>query len=249
MKGKINLRKRDNNMEIFPYIQRMKKEKPYQLFCFPHAGGNSLTFAKWVDRSSKIDIIPISLSERGKENNYNNLVGIIAEKIIAILDDRPFFFWGHSMGAALAFSVSYYIEKKYNYFPEKLIVAARQPPFDPCAKSFRSSMGLSALLDELKNAGGTPRELLESDIFREYMLPEIMNDYVLHEGFKYHGEMINSSIVAHCGTEDIEANETIMLGWKEVTLKEFKITSFSGGHFFPHSYTKYLEELEKEIIN
>lgn len=137
-------------MEIFPYIQRMKKEKPYQLFCFPHAGGNSLTFAKWVDRSSKIDIIPISLSERGKENNYNNLVGIIAEKIIAILDDRPFFFWGHSMGAALAFSVSYYIEKKYNYFPEKLIVAARQPPFDPCAKSFRSSMGLSALLDELK---------------------------------------------------------------------------------------------------
>lgn len=52
-------------MEIFPYIQRMKKEKPYQLFCFPHAGGNSLTFAKWVDRSSKIDIIPISLSERG----------------------------------------------------------------------------------------------------------------------------------------------------------------------------------------
>lgn len=49
-------------MEIFPYIQRMKKEKPYQLFCFPHAGGNSLTFAKWVDRSSKIDIIPISLS-------------------------------------------------------------------------------------------------------------------------------------------------------------------------------------------
>lgn len=244
MKGKIKLRKRDNNMEIFPYIQRMKKEKPYQLFCFPHAGGNSLTFAKWVDRSSKIDIIPISLSERGKENNYNNLVGIIAEKIIAILDDRPFFFWGHSMGAALAFSVSYYIEKKYNYFPEKLIVAARQPPFDPCAKSFRSSMGLSALLDELKNAGGTPRELLESDIFREYMLPEIMNDYVLHEGFKYHGEMINSSIVAHCGTEDIEANETIMLGWKEV-----KITSFSGGHFFPHSYTKYLEELEKEIIN
>ena len=186
-------------MEIFPYIQRMKKEKPYQLFCFPHAGGNSLTFAKWVDRSSKIDIIPISLSERGKENNYNNLVGIIAEKIIAILDDRPFFFWGHSMGAALAFSVSYYIEKKYNYFPEKLIVAARH--------------------------------------------------YVLHEGFKYHGEMINSSIVAHCGTEDIEANETIMLGWKEVTLKEFKITSFSGGHFFPHSYTKYLEELEKEIIN
>ena len=96
-------------MEIFPYIQRIKKEKPYQLFCFPHAGGNSLTFAKWIDRSSKIDIIPISLSERGKENNYNNLVGIIAEKIIAILDDRPFFFWGHSMGAALAFSVSYYI--------------------------------------------------------------------------------------------------------------------------------------------
>ena len=121
-------------MEIFPYIQRMKKEKPYQLFCFPHAGGNSLTFAKWVDRSSKIDIIPISLSERGKENNYNNLVGIIAEKIIAILDDRPFFFWGHSMGAALAFSVSYYIEKKYNYFPEKLIVAARQPPY--IVKSF-----------------------------------------------------------------------------------------------------------------
>lgn len=51
MKGKIKLRKRDNNMEIFPYIQRMKKEKPYQLFCFPHAGGNSLTFAKWVDRT------------------------------------------------------------------------------------------------------------------------------------------------------------------------------------------------------
>ena len=160
-----------------------------------------------------------------------------------------FFFWGHSMGAALAFSVSYYIEKKYNYFPEKLNCCSQEQPPLIRVQKLRSSMRLSALLDELKNAGGTPRELLESDIFREYMLPEIMNDYVLHEGFKYHGEMINSSIVAHCGTEDIEANETIMLGWKEVTLKEFKITSFSGGHFFPHSYTKYLEELEKEIIN
>ena len=32
MKGKIKLRKRDNNMEIFPYIQRMKKEKPYIIY-------------------------------------------------------------------------------------------------------------------------------------------------------------------------------------------------------------------------
>lgn len=72
---------------------------------------------------------------------------------------------------------------------------------------------------------------------------------IIFQGSKWKKVIMACSIVAHCGTEDIEANETIMLGWKEVTLKEFKITSFSGGHFFPHSYTKYLEELEKEIIN
>lgn len=235
-------------MEIFPYIERINKKKPYQLFCFPHAGGNCLTFAKWVDASTKIDIVPISLDERGDENSYDVMVAIISEKIVNILDGRPYYFYGHSMGAAFAFSVLHYCDKKYHCCPEKLIVAGRQPPYDKCSESFRSSMGMDALIDELRNAGGTSMELLESDVFKEYVLPDIMNDYKLHEGFKYRGEIINTPIVAHCGAEDFEANENIMRGWKKVTTGDFKTKIFSGGHFFPHNTKHYISDLEIEIL-
>ena len=236
-------------MEIFPYLEKNNKDKLYQLFCFPHAGGNSLTFAKWVDASSKVDIIPISLDERGSENSFDALAALIAERIVKILDGRPFCFYGHSMGAALAFSVAYFCETKYQCYPEKLIVAGRQPPYDNSTESFHSSMGMNALIEELRNAGGTSQELLENDTFRTYILPEIMNDYKLHEDFKYHEEIINIPIIAHCGAEDFEASKDVMKGWKMVTTKDFKMKVFSGGHFFPHNCNQYLSELEQEISN
>ncbi|MDU5087077.1 MAG: SagB family peptide dehydrogenase [Anaerococcus vaginalis] len=234
---------------MFLNLKKYNKNKKYRLFCFPHAGGNRLTFEKWItDINSDIEVIPISLDERNPNDSFRDIANCISNEIYECLDERKFLFYGHSMGAALAFLVAYLCQNKFNKTPEKLIIAGRQSPQDKHNEKFHSSMGFEALLETLRENGGTPEELLNSETFKNLLLPEIMNDYKLHETFEYNGEIVSCPIVAHCGETDAEANKFIMNRWEKVTSNKFTIRSFKGGHFFPYKYEWYLQEIEKEIL-
>lgn len=236
-------------MNLFLNFEKHNRNRKYRLFCFPHAGGNRLTFEKWItDISDDIEIIPVNLDERNPNHSFSDVANYISDEIVECLDERKFWFYGHSMGAALAFLVAYLCQNKFNKMPEKLIIAGRQAPHDKNYEKFHSSMGFDALLETLKENGGTPEELLSDEIFRTFFLPEIMSDYKLHETFEYNGEIVRCPIVAHCGEMDVEANESIMSRWRNVTSTEFKIRSFPGGHFFPYNLEGYLKEIEKEIL-
>jgi medium-chain acyl-[acyl-carrier-protein] hydrolase len=80
-----------------------------RLFCFPYAGGSSLTFRTWASSLPKnIEICPVELPGRGTQmksppfTRMEALVTAIAPILLPYLD-KPFAFFGHSMGGLLSF--------------------------------------------------------------------------------------------------------------------------------------------------
>ena len=89
------------------------------VFCFHHAGGSASVYRKWTLKKEKINFVCVELPGKGtrrKERfieNFEELVGPLVESIINVADDRNILFFGHSMGAAMAFYAAAYMAQNY----------------------------------------------------------------------------------------------------------------------------------------
>ena len=83
-----------------------------RLVCFPHAGGSALAFARWSKTlQAGIEVFGVQLPGRGariNEKPYRSMRVLIPELVNGLSDvlDAPFAFFGHSMGALIAFEVA-----------------------------------------------------------------------------------------------------------------------------------------------
>ena len=83
-----------------------------RLVCFPYAGGNAMVYRSWTDRlPSSVEVCSVQYPGRNNRmqeapfRNLKPLTQATAQAIVKYLD-RPFAFFGHSMGAKLAFELA-----------------------------------------------------------------------------------------------------------------------------------------------
>jgi len=209
-----------------------------KIFCFHHAGGSASVYRKWTFDKRNLNFICVELPGKGTRrrepfvSDFKKLLEPLCKSIIKVTQGMPFILFGHSMGAAMAFYVADYLEKKFNVKPEKLIAAGRQAPQDEDPSEFKTYMGDDALIRELEKYNATPKEILENKEMLAFILPEVRKDYSLNESLVYSGEQIDTPIYANCGSKDLGATQDIMQHWKSVTTREFKEMEFEGDHFF-----------------
>lgn len=229
--------------------------KMKNVFCFSHAGGSAATYRKWTLKKQGINIITVELpgvGSRRKEEfiyDYKDFIDELAIEIQEKSKNCEFYFFGHSMGAALAFYLAKHMQDKNLKIPKKIVVAGRQPPNEENEIEFKTYMDDQALIDELKRYEATPKELLENEEFLNIVIQDLRKAYTLNESYIYNGEKINIDIVAHSGISDFEANNDIMSRWANVTNKDFKIKEFDGNHFFIFNLgDEYEDNLLKEFV-
>ena len=81
-----------------------------RLFLFPYAGGAPSSFNKWiVDFPKELEISIAHYPGRGSRFNEPPIkeLSVLVEEIANAIQpelDKPFFFFGHSLGAVLALS-------------------------------------------------------------------------------------------------------------------------------------------------
>src|SRR5262249_30777732 len=80
-----------------------------RLFCFPYAGGNAMIYRLWPDLlPANIEVCHVNLPGRGNRlqepafTDIPTLVEAVTEPVAAY-SDKPFAFFGHSMGALISF--------------------------------------------------------------------------------------------------------------------------------------------------
>lgn len=234
--------------------------KPYpqaslRLFCFPFAGGGAQSFRSWPDAlPSSIEVCPVQLpgrESRMKEAPYSNVIPMVealAEAIRPCLD-KPFAFFGHSMGAIIAFELARKIRHDYALLPESLIVSARVAPQLQIPRDPINKLPPAQFLEALKALKGTPKEVLENEAIMELVTPLLRADLAVHEEYEYSKEApLECPILAFGGLQDTEANRESIDAWREQTAGSFILRMLPGDHFFPvTAQTLFLRMLSQEL--
>ncbi|MCL2933156.1 MAG: alpha/beta fold hydrolase [Trichodesmium sp. MAG_R03] len=112
------------------------KPKPnasIRLFCFHNLGGSASMYRQWSDALlPEIEVLPIQLPGREQRlqeqpfTDFASLIEILADFLSPYLD-KPFAFFGHSMGSYIAFELACVLEKQYNLKPIHLFLSGLPP--------------------------------------------------------------------------------------------------------------------------
>lgn len=212
-----------------------------RLFCFPYAGGRAATFRTWPDElPAEIEFYAIELPSRGRRikeppiTRMEPLVRAIAGAIEPLLD-KPFCFFGHSMGALVSFELARLLRRERRPQPLHLFVAGATAPQSKDAHPVRFDLPEPEFIDVLRRLNGTPREVLENDELLQFMLPTLRADFELLELYEYADEPpFVFPITAFGGLQDKEVSREDLEGWRVQTAANFILRNFPGDHFFLH---------------
>ena len=239
-----------------PWINYVKPNPSasLRLFCFPCAGGNSYIFRPWSDRLPKtIEICPIELPGRGFQlkstpfNQIEPLVKAIATAILPYLN-KPFAFFGHSMGGLVSFELARFIRREYNLETVHLFISGRRAPQVKDSKPPIHDLPQAEFIQELRKLNGTPEAVLNNDELMELLVPILRADFAVLENYNYAPEApLNCPISVFGGLQDREVKLEELEAWREQTVGSFSLKMLSGDHFFIHSSQSLLPELIKQI--
>jgi len=213
-----------------------------KMFCFPYAGGTALVFRKWGDfLPSTVQVIPVELPGRGprlRDIPFVSMPALIDElsEVIWPLLDRPFAFFGHSMGAVIAFELARALRRKYGCEPQTLFVAGRRAPQVPNSEPATYHLPKDEFIKELIDLDGTPKEVIGNEELMEVMIPLLRADFQLIQTYEYTVDTpLRCPITVYGGLQDHHVPRDTLSPWKEMTISKFALHMLPGDHFFIRS--------------
>lgn len=115
-------------------------EPATRLFCFPYAGGGASAYRRWqrgLDaHDAGVQVMPVQLpgrEERYDEPRFTDLDALV-DDLDAQLDEElaePHIFYGHSMGALIAYSLARRRQARGAALPRALVLSSYRAPHLP----------------------------------------------------------------------------------------------------------------------
>jgi surfactin synthase thioesterase subunit len=219
-----------------------------RLFCFPHAGGGLSMFQSWPARlPTFLDVCSVALAGRDtriREAPVTAIPALVAEVLAAIAPalDLPFAFFGHSMGAIVAFELARALRRRGAPRPSLLAIAAHTAPNFEHRNPIRDLPDAS-FVAELQRLAGDADDALHDPELVELFLPVLRADVTLCETYRWTEEPpLECPMVAFGGCDDPEVTPGDLAEWRFHTTGSFKIEILAGGHFFVRSEVPSLLE-------
>lgn len=206
-----------------------------RLFLFPYAGGAPSSFNKWAaEFSNDIEVSIIHYPGRGSRFNEPPIkeLSVLVEEIANAIQpelDEPFFFFGHSLGAVLAFEVARRVPQ-----PQILFVSACGAPHIPNPNRPIHELSDSEFIKSLQELNGLPAEVANNAELMELLLPTLRADFEAIENYKYisREHRLDCPIIAFGGENDSHVDRARLDAWEHHTNNNFKSKIFPGDHFF-----------------
>ena len=225
-----------------------------RLFCFPYAGGIEATFRTWQQNlPNAVEVLPIQLPGRGariKEPALARLAPMVQAMSQSLRTelDRPFAFFGHSMGGLIAFELARQLRREGGPLPAHLFISAKCCPKE-ADDLYASEISDQELIQILRRYEGTPREVLENAEMMQFLLPVIRADMELCHTYVCDPEQpLPCPITAFGGLQDHKSGRECLEGWQNYTTGGFTLRMFPAGHFFLRSWEKsILEAIFREL--
>lgn len=211
-----------------------------RLFCLPFAGSGAAVYSNWSDAlPDAIELCPIQLPGREtrlREAAHDRLTPLVEDLGQALRPylDKPFAFFGHSLGALIAFELTRYLRRGAHPLPEHLFVSARRAPHLPEPDSPLHRLPDTAFVDGLQRRyNAIPEVILRDPEYLQLFIPTLRADFAVVETYTHAAEpALAVPITGFCGRDDARATPEAMAGWREHTTRPFDLSVFPGGHFF-----------------
>lgn len=213
-----------------------------RLFCFHYAGATASIFRSWQEAFPEgVEVFAVQLPGREYRlgepllTDSKQIATELADALLPLLD-RPFVFFGHSMGVLIGFDVIQILRSRGLRQPELLIASGRNAP------QFRwRDAGLQMLPDDefiaaVRDYNGTPEALLAEESLRELWLPRLRADLTVSAMYEYADQRpLECPVVVMFGTDDGLVSEAGLEGWLSQTTGDVRFFQYPGDHFFLHS--------------
>ncbi len=207
-----------------------------RLYCFPHSGGSPGEYMQWSELMPAVEVWAVQLPARGSRL-HEQPVWSMSELVEAFLEDvelePPFAFFGHSLGALVAFETARALRAAGRELPSALLLSACEPPHatvpDPHMRTLSDEQLIAWVTERY---GALPAELLAEPALLELLLPATRSDLTIyHEYAHVPGPALDMPTLVMGGDRDRITPE--LLGeWRRYCDGEFDTQLFPGGHFY-----------------
>ncbi|NEZ59383.1 thioesterase II family protein [Adonisia turfae] len=208
-------------------------------FCLPYVGGSARIFQPWSQSlPDSVEVCALELPGHGTrltEQPFDNWDAVLEaiSQVILPLCDRPFVFFGHSMGALISFELARYCRRHNLPMPSHLYVSGHRAPQLPDPEEPVHNLPEQAFREKLTRLQGTPPAVLNNKEFMAMLLPVLRADFTLCETYSYVQEPpLPCPITAFGGTQDPTTQRGRLRAWRAQTQAKFTRHVLPGKHFF-----------------
>jgi surfactin synthase thioesterase subunit len=223
------------------WIRRLQPvpDSQVRLVCFPFAGGAAGYF-HWLQALLGSDIEVLGVQYPGRQDRRREPViediRILADQVYEALSlwvAQPLAFFGHSMGAVVAFEVARRFALHGQRPPLALFPSGRRAPSRHRVEQLHlaDDAGIAA---ELRSVGGTDPLLLTDDELLQMILPAVRGDYRAIETYRgpISQVVLDVPITTLIGDRDPKVSIEEANAWREHTTGKFALHVLPGGHFY-----------------
>lgn len=213
-----------------------------RLLLFPYAGGNAPRMQReWQDLFPS-DVAVQSLQLPGRLDRRSEppfqrmepLIEAMCEAIAAEVDDRPYGFLGHSMGALLAYRVAVAMARDGDRGPVLVASAGWSPEGFAMPTQEQIDLPTDELVRWIISLGSVPAELYQNSELLALTLPATRADLVVCMDYADDGARVACPVITYSGQSDPLVASDAMKAWAARCPVFLGNREFPGGHFFIH---------------
>ena len=201
--------------------------------CFPYAGAGVNMYRGWVGLfPPAIELAAVLYP--GREDRYGepfvtDMEAMASQIAEAMRPEVPMAFFGHSMGATLAFEVALRLRRHFPTSVTRLFVSARRAPAD-CHPTGRPFLDDAVLMRVMRRPGAPALDEAEWAVLG----PPLRNDLLMTERYRHRpGPRLTCPITAITAQGDpTGCTEPEARRWADYTIGSFDAHVMPGDHLY-----------------
>lgn len=222
-----------------------------KVLLFSYAGSLGNAYRKWEHvNSQRIKFLSMEYPGKGQRSHeaaaksWKELILDGVEQVTHLTEDsEPYFLFGHSMGAKVAYDVCLSLQQQKKKLPACIFFSGTKP-FSKKDNLFLDNDIL--FRDKMLRLGGIPQEVLDEPELAEYIFSILRGDAQLIDEFIFDPEFkISVPAIVFEGIDDAIGTKD---EWRDVLGNKHELKQFPGGHFFIFEHPeKVINQIEKFI--
>ena len=237
-------------------IPKANPNAKLRLFCFPYSGAPASMYYQWANLlPDSIEVCPVQYPGHGTriaEPLMLDLPKLIHDAGNALNPyfDKPFAFFGHSMGALVSFELARWLRRNNGASPLYMFVSGHTAPQLPDTDEPIHTLPHDQFVERLRTLNGTPEDVLQNDELRDLVVPILRADFTICETYAYQPEPpFDFPICALGGLSDHYVTRQSLQSWQEQTTIPTSVRMFPGDHFYlNNSRMLLIQVIARELL-